>query len=166
MIILCMLIYKCTSGILNTNLCAILHLYTLCTYLGCGLCLSLHLSLLVNLSLCVLDIYMVYSPRLLHFYYHYIPLLLILYPLTHSTSCNWWLFKHSASMCLKNIFILGGILTACNWALLINVTPIIYYYMDTLWSVCLAWTYFSYPNFLVVQCWGHAVVLFPDLAAH
>ena len=37
-----------------------------------------------------------------------------------------------------------------------------YYHMDATWSVGLAWSYFSYSAFLVIQCWMHTTFLFPD----
>ena len=40
---------------------------------------------------------------------------------------------------------------------------IIYYHMNAFQSVVLACSYISHPNYLVVQCWISAVVLFPDL---
>ena len=69
-IICCIPIYKCMPSIQNT-LCAVLYLLTLCTHLGCRLYLLLQLSLLISLSLCVFDIYIMYFPKLLCLYYHY-----------------------------------------------------------------------------------------------
>ena len=44
-----------------------------------------------------------------------------------------------------------------------NDAYIIYYHMDALQSMGLAHGYFSYHNYLVVQCWAHVAVLIPDL---
>ena len=40
-------------------------------------------------------------------------------------------------------------------ALELNDTDIIYYHMDTTWSLVLAQTYFAHPDCLVVQGWIH-----------
>ena len=47
-------------------------------------------------------------------------------------------------------------------ALVLNNDHIIYYHMDALLSVGLAWTYFAHPDYLVVQCWVHCTYLSPD----
>ena len=79
-----------------------------------------------------------------------------------STSCDWWLFEHHTSAYLKNVPILDGILIAFNMILLMNDAHITYCHMNTFWSVGFAWSYFSYPDYLIVQYWIHAVILFPD----
>ena len=45
-----------------------------------------------------------------------------------------------------------------------NDEHIVYFHMDTTQSVGLVQTYFSHPEFLIVQCWIHATFLFPDTA--
>ena len=45
----------------------------------------------------------------------------------------------------------------------LNNTLIIYYHMDTTWSVGLVWTYFTNPDYVVVQGWIHTTSLYPDM---
>ena len=59
------------------------------------------------------------------------------------TGCNWWLFEYHISACLKDIYILGGILISYTMALLMNDAHIIYHHMDASWSVGLVWSYFQ-----------------------
>ena len=47
-------------------------------------------------------------------------------------------------------------------ALAFNNNYIIYYHMDAQWSIGLAQTYFSSPDYSVVQDWIHATFLTPD----
>ena len=77
-----------------------------------------------------------------------------------STGCNWLLFQNCASLCVKNISILGGILIAYNMALLMNDAHIFYHHIDALQSVSLAQSYFSHPEYLLVRYWVCAAVLF------
>ena len=84
-------------------------------------------------------------------------------PFLLSTGCGWWAFEYHDLMWLMHGFILSS-LTACIMDLVMNDAHIIYYHMDVLWLFGLAWSYSSHPNCLLVQCWVHAVVLFPNIA--
>ena len=46
--------------------------------------------------------------------------------------------------------------------LMLNNDHIIYYYMDATQSLGLVWTYFTYPDYLVVQCCVKTRYLSPD----
>ena len=47
-------------------------------------------------------------------------------------------------------------------ALIFNNAHIIYYHMDVTWSMGLVQTYFTHPDYFVVQCWVCVTYLFPD----
>ena len=48
-----------------------------------------------------------------------------------------------------------------SMALAFNNNHIIYYQMDMQWSVGLTWTYFTSPDYSVVQCWVHSMFFSP-----
>ena len=155
-----MYIYKCASSM---NLYA---LYYISIYmeehLGCGLCLLVVLILLVSL-LCM---YLIYT---LWFHSNYYKFIILTYlflecrtPTMLSTACHCLVFEYHTFVCLNNISILGGIIITVNMALHMNNAYINHCHMDTTWSVGLAWSHLSHPDYLVIQCWVYATILFLD----
>ena len=47
--------------------------------------------------------------------------------------------------------------------LAINDNHIIYFHVDAQCPIGLTWTYFTSPDYLVVQCWVHATSFHPDM---
>ena len=47
-------------------------------------------------------------------------------------------------------------------ALAFNTDHTVYYHMDALWSMGLAWTYFTHPAYVFIQCRVCTTYLSPD----
>ena len=43
--------------------------------------------------------------------------------------------------------------------LIFNTNHIIYYHMDAQYAIGLEWPYFTSPDYLVVQCWVHSMLI-------
>ena len=94
-------------------------------------------------------------------HYHYIPLFL-----TRKLCYTFY------SLCMLNLQIwnldtwsmLAFFVGFCQdtMGVLYNNNHIIFYHIDALQAVGLAWTYFTYPDYLVVQCWVYVTYLSPD----
>ena len=133
-IIYCLHIYKCVSSMnLLLHVLLYIYVYTMDT-LRVWPVLTITIDIIGQSTMCMLEIYVVDSSKLLHLYYHYTPLLLMLTP----PNFQWVVTGdclNGTSTCLKNISILSGILIAYTMALPMNSAHIICYHIVVSWSV-------------------------------
>ena len=87
-----------------------------------------------------------------------------------SAACHCWELKYHTSTCVNNIFVLSGFLMTLTMALHIKNNGIRYYHMDATWLVGLVWSYFSHPDYLVIECWVYMFIFllssFPGSGLH
>ena len=110
----------------------------------------------------VLNMYITCLLESLWIYYHCSALLLMWSLHTIYCLLSVWVFECLTSACMNNIYKLSGILIIFTMALHINNDYIRYCHIDITLSVSLAWSYFSNPEYLVIQSWVHTTSLFPD----
>ena len=68
--------------------------------------------------------------------------------------------SNTAPLCLNDISIHGSILFTLTVALHVDNDHIRYYHMHARWLVGLVQNYFFHPDYLIIQCWVHATLLF------
>ena len=83
------------------------------------------------------------------------------YPFYYSYMVHLWMFLHIQA--LNQHYHTWQASDQVTMDLAFNCKHIIYYCMDALLSVSLVRTYFSHPDYLVVQCWVCATYLSPIL---